>query len=207
MVIFSTGIKITYVENKSLLQIVANPEEWLLAVITEKTKGRKNALIKEWQPKLFADPAVTELPASDDEMCALIMARSDYKTRLQKDAAQDPPVPLDKHATDKFEGTSRVGKNVRRLDRNPSDATVTLFPSGIDLADVDVNCIMAFVQDLDNWVIGALMGQINRGKKKMINQYHPIIMADPDVTTMPATEEGLISMIVTRDDYRKLGSN
>jgi len=84
---------------------------------------------------------------------------------------------------------------------------VTLFPSGIDLADVDVNCIMAFVQDLDNWVIGALMGQINRGKKKMISQYHPIIMADPSVPTTPATEDGLITMILARDDYHRLGVN
>ena len=54
-------------------------------------------------------------------------------------------------------------------------------------------------------VIGALMGQVNRGKKKMIAQYHPIIMADSSVTTMPATEDGLITMILARSDYQRLG--
>jgi hypothetical protein len=58
---------------------------------------------------------------------------------------------------------------------------------------------------VEDWVLGALMGHANRGKKKMIAQYHPIIMADPSVTTMPGTEDGLIAMIVARDDYQGLG--
>jgi hypothetical protein len=190
MIIFPTGIAITDTEHKSLLYMVSDPEEWLLATITEKAKLRKNALIKEWRPRLFADPAVTELPADDEALCALIMARDDYKTRLQQDAAQDPP-------------ESAANGNIARhaaVDR--SGSTVTLFPSGINLADTDVNCIMAYIQDLDDWVIGALMGQINRGKKKMIAKYEPIIRADPSVTTMPAIEDGLINMIVARSDYR-----
>jgi hypothetical protein len=52
---------------------------------------------------------------------------------------------------------------------------------------------------------GAVLGRINKGKKKMLAQYHPIIMADPSVTTMPATEDGLINMIVARSDYQRLG--
>jgi len=205
MILFPTGISITNTENKSLLHIVSAPEAWLLAAITEKARLRRKALISEWRPRLFADASVTELPADDDEMCALIMARDDYKTRLQQDAAQDPPMPLDKHATAKFEGTSRVGKTVKRPDRVPGDATVTLFAGGLDLSDTDTNCILAYVQDLEDWAIGALMGQVNRGKKKMIAQYHPIIMADASVTTMPATEDGLITMILARPDYQRLG--
>ena len=205
MIIFPTGIAITDTEHKSLLHTVSDPESWLRGAITEKARLRRDALITEWRPRLYADASVTELPASDDEMCALIMARDDYKTRLQQDAAQDPPVPLDRYATAKFEGTSRVGKTVRRPDRVPGDATVTLFASGIDLSDTDTNCIMAYIQDLEDWVIGALMGQVNRGKKKMIAQYHPIIMADSSVTTMPATEDGLITMILARSDYQRLG--
>ena len=206
MIIFPTGIAITDTEHKSLLHIVSDPESWLRGTITEKARLRRDALINEWRPRLYADASVTELPASDDEMCALIMARDDYKTRLQQDAAQDPPVPLGKHATAKFEGTSRVGKTVKRPDRVPGDATVTLFASGIDLSGTDTNCIMAYIQDLEDWVIGALMGQVNRGKKKIIAQYHPIIMADSSVTTMPATEDGLITMILARSDYQRLGS-
>ena len=203
MIIFPTGIAITDTENKSLLHIVSDPEAWLLASITKKAGSRREALINEWRPRLFADASVTELPADDDALCTLIMARDDYKTRLQRDAAQDPPAALNKQATAKFEGTSRVGLTVRRPDRVPGDATVTLFASGIDLTDTDVNCIMAYIQDLSDWVIGALMGQINRGKKQMIATYEPIIRADPSVTTMPATEDGLINMIAARADYQR----
>ena len=201
MIIFPSGIAITDAENKGLRHMVADPEAWLLAAITEKARLRRGALINEWRPRLFADASVTELPADDEALCTLIMARSDYKTRLQQDAAADPAVPTVKYNIAKFEGTSREGKTVRRPDRVPGDATVTLFASGIDLTDTDVNCIMAYIQDLDDWVIGALMGQVNRGKKKMIAKYDPIIRADPSVTTMPATEEGLINMIVARSDY------
>jgi len=206
MIIFPSGIKITTIEQSCLLHTVPDVEAYVTSMIAEKARLRKDALIAEWKPILYADSSVTELPASDDELCFLIMARSDYKTRLQKDAAQDPPAPLSKHATAKFEGTSRAGKAVKRPDRVPSDATVTLFASGLDLADVDVNCIMAYVQDLEDWVIGALMGQINRGKKNMIREWQPIILDDPDVSTMPATEDGLITMILARDDYQRLGS-
>ena len=159
-------------------------------------------MIKEWTPLLFNDESITELPADEHALCALIMARNDYKTRLQRDADEDPPVPQYRHNLNKFEGTSRVGLTVRRPDRVPSDATVTLFPAGLDLSEIDVNCILAYVQDLYDWVIGALLGQINRGKKTMIETWKPIILADPDISTMPATEEGLINMIVARDDYQ-----
>ena len=206
MIIFPSGIAITDIENRSLLHIVSDPEAWLLAAITEKSRLRRDALIAEWRPRLFADASVTTIPADSEALCELIMARDDYKTRLQQDAAEDPPVPLNRHATAKFEGTSRVGMTVRRPDRVPGDATVTLFASGIDLTDIDSKCILAYVQDISDWVIGALMGQINRGKKKMIAKYEPIIRADPSVTTMPATKDGMITMILARDDYQRLGS-
>ena len=205
MIIFPSGIAITDTEHKSLLHIVSDPEAWLLASVTAKASVRRAALINEWRPKLFADASVTELPADDEALCTLIMARSDYKTRLQQDAAADPVIPTVKYNIAKFEGTSRVGLTVRRPDRVPGDATVTLFASGINLTDTDTNCILAYVQDLDDWVIGALMGQINRGKKKMIAQYHPVILADSSITTMPASEDGLINMIVARSDYQRLG--
>jgi len=191
MIIFPRGIKISETERKCLIHIVSEPEQWLRDTINEKARLRKNALINEWRPKLLADASVTDLPASDEELCALIMARDDYKTRLQQDAAEDPPVALTKHATAKFKGT-------------PRHSTVTLFPSGIDLAATDIACILAYVQDLENWVIGALLGQINRGQKKMLRQYQPVLMADPSVDTVPASIDGIVSLITNRTDYKSL---
>ena len=193
MVIFTDGITITDIEHKCLLHLVADPEAWVLSTIAEKSRLRRDALIKEWRPRLFADPDVTELPANAEQLCELIMARSDYQTRIQQDAAQVPAISPARANVAIFEATERSG------------STVTLFEDGINLADMDINCILAYVQDLDDWVMGALLGHINRGKKKMIAQYQPIILDDSSVTTMPATEDGLVAMIVARDDYQRFG--
>jgi hypothetical protein len=194
MIIFSSGIVLTANENSCLLHIVSDAEAWLSSTITEKARLRRDALIEAWRPTLYADSSVTELPAAADDLATLILARSDYRTRLQNDAAQTPVETASTHSKDTYDAVSRSG------------STVTLFGSGITIADLSANCIMAYVQDLEDWIIGALMGMVNRGKKKMIKQYHPIIMADASVTTMPATEDGLVTMILARSDYQRLGS-
>ena len=193
MDLFESGIVLTANENSSLLHVVPDAETWLSSIITEKAKLRRDALIEQWRPTLYADASVTELPANPDDLATLILARSDYKTRIQQDAAADPVELISTHSKDKYDAVSRSG------------STVTLFGSGITLSDLAGNCILSSVQNLEEWVIGALMGQVNRGKKKMISQYHPIIMDDASVTTMPATEDGLVTMILARDDYQRLG--
>jgi len=193
MILLSSGIIVTANENSCLLHIVPDVEAWLMDTITEKARLRRDALIEVWRPTLYADDSITELPANPDDLATLILARSDYKTRAQQDAAADSAVATSTTNKDKYDAVTRDG------------STVTLFSSGITIADLAGNCILSFVQDLDEWIYGALMGQINRGKKKMIAKYHPIIMADSSVTTMPATEDGLITMILARDDYQSLG--
>ena len=193
MLIHSSGIVLTENENSCLLHIVSDAETWVTSTIAEKARIRRDALIKEWRPILYADDSVTELPANDDDLATLILARSDYRTRVQKDAVADPVVPVSTVQRSKYSAVTRSG------------STVTLFSSGITIADLSANCVLAYVQNLEEWVIGAVMGQVNRGKKKMIAQYHPIIMADSSVTTMPATEDGLITMILARSDYQRLG--
>ena len=195
MNIFDSGIVLTANENACLLHMVPDAEAWVTSMISEKARLRRDALIRDWQSRLFADESVTELPADSDELATLILARSDYLTRAQKDAAADPVGSTSTNQKDGYDSVTRSG------------STVTLFGSGISLADLTGNVILAYVQNLEEWVYGALMGMVNRGKKKMVRQYHPIIMADASVTTMPATEDGLITMILARSDYQRLGSN
>ena len=193
MIIFSSGIVLTANENSTLLHIVPDAEAWITSVVAEITRLRRDALIEERRPVLYADDIVTELPAKPDDLAALILARSDYRTRVQKDAAADPVVATSTHNKDRYDAVTRSG------------STVTLFSSGITIADLSGNVILAYYQNLEEWLYGALLGMVNRGKKKMIAQYHPIIMADSNVTTMPATEDGLITMILARSDYQRLG--
>jgi hypothetical protein len=191
MIVFSSGIVLTATENVCLLHMVPDAEAWVTSAIAEKARLRRDALIEEWRPLLFADESVTELPANSDDLATLILARGDYQTRVQKDEAVSESI--DTFQRDKYAAVSRSGE------------TVTLFASGITIADFAANCILAYVQNLSEWVIGSLQGQVSRGRLKMIRQYHPIILADPSVTTMPATEDGLINMIVARSDYQRLG--
>jgi hypothetical protein len=193
MILCSSGIVLTANENSCLLHAVSDSEGWLTISITNKAQLRQDALIEEWRPTLYADSSVTELPADSDDLATLILARSDYRTRLQRDAAADPVIATSTHNKDRYDAVSRGG------------STVTLFSSGITIPDLSGNCILAYVQNLEEWVYGALLGMINRGKKKMIRKYHPIIMDDASVTTMPATEDGLITMILARADYQRLG--
>ena len=192
MNLFPSGIVLTANENSSLLHVVADAEAWVTSTITEKATTRQDALIAEWRPRLFADASVSELPADADDLATLILARSDYQTRAQKDAASDPVVPTSTMQKDKYDAVTRSG------------STVTLFSSGITIVDLSGNCILAYVQNIEEWVYGAVLGMVNRGKKKMIARYHPIIMNDASVTTMPGTEDGLITMILARSDYQRL---
>ena len=193
MIICSSGIVLTANENSCLLHAVAGAEAWLTGAITEKARLRRDALIEEWKPRLYADASVTELPADPDELATLILARSDYRTRAQQDAAADPVIATSTTQKDRYDAVSRSG------------STVTLFASGITITDLSGNCILAYVQNIEEWVYGGLLGMINRGKKKMNAKYHPIIMDDASVTTMPGTEDGLITMILARADYTRGG--
>ena len=193
MIILPTGIVLTANENSSLLHMVPDAEAWVTSIITEKGQIRRDALIEQWRPTLYADASVTELPADSDDLATLILARSDYKTRAQQDAAADPVQLINTHSKDKYNAVTRSG------------STVTLFSSGITITDLLGNCILSSIQNLEEWVYGAVLGMVNRGKKKMISKYHPIIMDDASVTTMPATEDGLITMILARSDYQRLG--
>ena len=193
MIVLASGVILTQSENRGLRHLQADPETHFSQMLTDWITGVKEKLIAEWQPKLFADASVTELPATTDGKVDLILARSDYRTRLQRDAASAPPMPTNQRFVAYF---SR---------RTADGATTTLFPSGITIPDRDGNALLAYYQHLDESMLGAVLGNISRGKKVMINKYEPIIRADPSVTTMPATEDGLIDMIVARADYVRGG--
>ena len=192
MIICSNGLVLTGNEYACILHVEANPEAWLTSIIEENVRVSRDSLIKDWRPILHADASVTELPANEDALITLILARSDFRTRIQKDEAQTPAEPINTLSKDNYDSVTRDGSNT------------TLFASGITLTDLSGNLLLAYMQNIEEFVYGALMGHVNRGKKKMIAQYHPIIMTDASVTTMPATEDGLITMIRARADYKSL---
>ncbi len=192
MKIFVNGISITPVERKCLLHMTDDPDQWLQDALSEKGRLRREALVQEWQPTLMKDPAVTALPANAKGITAVITGRQDYKTRAQKDVAENRSEST--HNRDKF--------SARPIRGQP----IVMNPTGLDLDDSDADAILAYVQNLEEWVTGALAGEINRGKKLMIREYLPILMADALVTDIPADEDDLIELITARSDYRTKAS-
>ena len=56
--------------------------------------------------------------------------------------------------------------------------------------------------DIDDWVQQAVVGKINNCKKRMAIEATAVLKADPDVETMPATDDGLIAALLASDDYK-----
>ncbi|MAH47041.1 hypothetical protein CMI37_14535 [Candidatus Pacearchaeota archaeon] len=192
MILFPAGIPITITEYKALLHLEADPEQWLLDALATKARRRREALINEWRPRLFEDPTVMHLPANEADLAKLIVSRPDYRSRVQSDAELESPALVHQDNKERYDAVDRSGE------------IITLFATGIHISQHDYDYILSYVQELNEWVYGAILGHINRGTKKMILQYQPVLMADPDVATFPATKEGMVEVITARADYQTL---
>ena len=77
---------LTATEESVLKNDLLNVEAWVNGAIDGKIANCKKRMIAEWLPKLYADDSVDSIPASEDEIVALVIARSDYKDRATRDA-------------------------------------------------------------------------------------------------------------------------
>jgi len=73
----------------------------------------------------------------------------------------------------------------------------------INLTDDEVKYLENDLLDIDQWVQDAIKGKNNKCKGRMIAEWHPKLLADPEVETIPATEAGLLATIVAHKDYKK----
>lgn len=60
-------------------------EEWLKNAWIGKVNNCKKRFIREWQQKLMADPNVESVPAHEEEFINMVIARPDYKNRVERD--------------------------------------------------------------------------------------------------------------------------
>jgi len=77
---------LTTTEESVLKNDLLDVEVWVNEAIDGKVANCKKRMIAEWLPKLYADDSVDSIPASEDEIVALVIARSDYKDRATRDA-------------------------------------------------------------------------------------------------------------------------
>tara|TARA_Y100001938_G_C7959822_1_gene363696 strand:+ start:560 stop:859 length:300 start_codon:yes stop_codon:yes gene_type:complete len=80
---------LTATEESVLKNDLLDPQQWVTDAISGKVASCTKRMIAEWLPKLYADEAVTQIPANEDEVVALIVARDDYKNRAARDAAAE----------------------------------------------------------------------------------------------------------------------
>ena len=71
---------LTSLEETVLKNDLESIQDWVDAAINGKVANCKKRMISEWHPKLTADPAVESIPADEDKLIELIVARDDYVT-------------------------------------------------------------------------------------------------------------------------------
>ena len=77
---------LTSTEESVLKNDLLDVQDWVDKAIDGKVNNCKKRMIAEWLPKLYADDSVDSIPASEDEIVAMIVARDDYKSREEKEA-------------------------------------------------------------------------------------------------------------------------
>ena len=77
---------LTATEESVLKNYLTNVQSWVDGAIDGKVNNCKKRMIAEWMPKLYADDSVDSIPADEDEIVAMIVARDDYEDRVARDA-------------------------------------------------------------------------------------------------------------------------
>jgi len=72
----------------------------------------------------------------------------------------------------------------------------------VNISDLDEKILLNDLLDIDDWVQAAVVGKINNCKKRMANNAAAILKADASIESMPATDDGLITALLARDDYK-----
>ena len=77
---------LTSTEESVLKNDLLDVQDWVTKAIDGKVNNCKKRMLREWLPKLYADDSVDSIPASEDEIVAMIVARDDYEDRAAREA-------------------------------------------------------------------------------------------------------------------------
>ena len=86
MDLFVGGITISDADAAALRHDLIDIEAWVTEAIAGKINNAKKHILTEWEPKVFADVTVTTIPADKEGLIAYILARPDYKDRVEAEA-------------------------------------------------------------------------------------------------------------------------
>lgn len=77
-----------------------------------------------------------------------------------------------------------------------------ILQNGLEVADADLMCLEADLENVEQWVKDAVKGKINNCKKRLLRNEVPKLLYDPEVQTIPANEAELVQLIVSRPGYK-----
>ena len=79
-------VTISDAEEACLMNDLLDVDAWVQSAVEGKINKCKKRFIREWYPKLMADPTVTDMPADEQRFIDVVLARPDYKDRAARDA-------------------------------------------------------------------------------------------------------------------------
>ena len=81
-------ITIDDTDEKVLKNDLLDINDWCQSAISGKKNNSWKRMQSEWTTKLMNDDSFTDpIPSNKDDFIALVTARDDYKTRVERDAA------------------------------------------------------------------------------------------------------------------------
>ena len=90
MATITLTVDVTDTEQAILLNDLLSIDDWLQAAMLGKKNNAWKRMQQEWTTKLMNDESFTDsIPSNQADFVALVIARADYKTRTQRDAAQE----------------------------------------------------------------------------------------------------------------------
>lgn len=81
------SVTISDTDVKALENDLLSVNDWVQDAVKGKISNATKRFLAEWEPKLRADPDVSSIPASTTDFIALVVARSDYKNRAEREEA------------------------------------------------------------------------------------------------------------------------
>ena len=88
MATITLTVDVTDTEQAILLNDLLNINDWLQAAMDGKKNNCWKRMQSEWTTKLMNDDSFTDsIPSNQADFVALVIARDDYQTRTERDAA------------------------------------------------------------------------------------------------------------------------
>tara|TARA_Y100000034_G_scaffold94164_1_gene114098 strand:- start:62 stop:328 length:267 start_codon:yes stop_codon:yes gene_type:complete len=79
---------LTSTEEAVLKNELLDIQKWVNGAIDGKINNCKLRMCEEWRKILYADESVTQIPSDNNELVALIIARDDYKSALERQSPE-----------------------------------------------------------------------------------------------------------------------